>query len=84
MTPARLRDTRNDPHCPCWLSADSVDTCVAMSDCSAARPQRRGIPSATMLVARSRHRSGSYCKAISAAPALSGKTHTLKPAAKSP
>jgi len=84
MMPARLLDTRNCAHHPCWLSADSLDACVATPDWSAIRTQRRKFSSEKMLAAHSRYRSCSCREATPVALPLPFKTHALKPAAKSP
>ncbi len=84
MMPASLLDTRSYAYRPRWLSADSLDACIATPQCLAIRTQRRKISSGKMRAARSRHRCFACYDATLLALSLLFKTNALEPAAKSP
>ena len=84
MTPVPLLNTRTYTLRPCWLSADSLDACVATPQCLAIRTQRRKISPEKMLGARSRPRCCAYYEATLRALSLLFKTHSPEPVAKSP
>ena len=84
MMPAPWLDNPIRARRQCWLSADSVDPCLAMQNRAAIAAQRRQIFAGKMLAARSRLNSPASNEAKPGASTPRCNTRAPEPAAKSP